>query len=81
MIKCMLFLYDKNTFERKEGFGVHDFGRIPVVGEYIALSYGDDSIDDKESIYKVTHVLHTGFSSNHVAELFVTATDGIQYDR
>ena len=71
MVKCMLFLRDKNTLERKEGLGVHSFGRVPVVGEYISLS-------SEGGVYKVTHVHHTGFSSNHAAELYVVEADDIQ---
>lgn len=71
MVKCMVFLRDKNTLKRKEGLGVHSFGRVPIVGEYISLS-------SEGSVYKVAHVHHTGFSSNHTAELYVVEADDIQ---
>jgi hypothetical protein len=65
----MLFLRDKNSVERKEGLGVHDFSRVPIAGEYICLSN-----KDKTDTYKVTHVVHTGFGS-HSAELYVVQAD------
>ncbi len=70
MIECMLFLRDKNSLKRKEGLGVHPFGRVPIVGEYISLS-------PEKVVYKVTHVHHTGFGS-HKAELYVVEADDIQ---
>jgi len=71
MVKCMLFLRDKNTLECKEGLGVHSFGRVPIVGEHISLS-------SEGAVYKVTHVHHTGFSSNHAAEIYAVEADDIQ---
>ncbi|MEM1308414.1 MAG: hypothetical protein AAF892_18800 [Cyanobacteria bacterium P01_D01_bin.71] len=71
MAKCRLFLREKNTLEWKEGLGVHSFGRVPVVGEYISLS-------SQGSVYRVTHVHHTGFNRNHIAELYVVGADDIQ---
>jgi len=67
----MLFLRDKNTIKRKEGLGVHSFGRIPIVGEHISLP-------SEVAVYKVTHVHHTGFSTNHAAEIYVVEADDIQ---
>ena len=71
MVKCIVFLREENALERKEGLGVHSFGRVPIVGEHISLS-------SEGSVYKVTHVHHTGFSSNHTAELYVVEADDIQ---
>jgi len=72
MVKCMIFLREKNSLKRKEGLGVHPFDRVPVVNEHISLS-------SEGSVYKVTHVHHTGFSSNHAAELYVLEADDIQF--
>ena len=71
MVKCVIFLREKDTLERKEGLCVHSFSKVSVVGQYISLSF-------EESVYKVTRVHHTGFSSNHTAELYVVEADDIQ---
>jgi hypothetical protein len=60
----MLFLRDSNSLKRKEGLGIHPFSRVLIAGEHISLS-------PESVVYKVTHVHHTGFSSNHTAELYV----------
>jgi hypothetical protein len=70
IVNCMVFLREKGRLEIKEGLGVHPFGRVPIVGEYVALS-------SKEPVYKVTHVRHTGFGT-HQAELFVVEADDVQ---
>lgn len=71
MINCMLFLRDKNIPECRKGLGVHSFGRVPSAGEYVSLS-------SEGVVYKVIHVHHTGFSSAHIAELYVVEADDIQ---
>jgi hypothetical protein len=71
MIQCMLFLRDSNSLERKEGLGIHPFSRVPIAGEHISLS-------SESVVYKVTHVHHTGFSSNHTTELYVLEADDIK---
>lgn len=63
-VLCMIFRQD-NTEAMREGLGVHPFGRIPVMGEYINLS-------ERGPRLKVTAVLHTGFGS-HSAEITCTA--------
>ena len=69
MVYCMIFLRDLGEVERKKGLGIHLFGRVPCVGEYISL-------DSEGPHLKVAQVHHTGFSSNHSAELYVVeATD------
>ena len=73
LVECMVFLRDKGEAHRKEGLGVHPFGRVPVAGEYVSLGRGEAD----GPTYKVTHVHHTGFGS-HQAELYVIVADDVQ---
>ncbi len=70
MVNCIVFLREKGRLERKQGLGVHPFGRVPIAGEYVSLS-------SEATVYKVTHVHHTGFGS-HQAELYVVEADDVQ---
>lgn len=69
--KCMIFLRDNGEFRRREGLGVHIFGRIPIAGEYISL-------DRDPRHYRVTHVHHT-LMGQHAAELYVEEAVDMEY--
>lgn len=71
MVKCMLFLREPGDYQRKKGYGSHEFGRVPCVGEYISL-------DGRGPHLRVTHVHHTGFG-DHVAELYVVEADDMLF--
>ena len=71
---CMIFLREANVIAIKAGLGRHEFGRIPVAGEYICL---ED--EEKHNFYKVQQILHTGFGS-HSAEIYVEESNDLVSD-
>lgn len=71
MFDCMIFLRNSGEVAPREGLGTHPFGRIPCVGEYISLESDGPHL-------KVTQAHHTGFSSNHSAELYVVEATDLQ---
>lgn len=71
---CMIFLGELGSVDKTSGLGPHKFGRIPVVDEYICL---DEKEEKNQCFYQVQQVIHTGWSENHVAELYVLKTDNL----
>lgn len=67
----MLFLRDSGEFRRREGLGVHTFGRVPIAGEYVTLS-------NDPRHFRVTHVHHT-LMGNHAAEIYVIEAIEMEY--
>ena len=74
MTFCMLFLRESGSVHKKAPLGLHPFGRIPVADEYVVL---DNPTESLYKVYKVKHVIHTGFGTNHAAEIYVIEADDL----
>lgn len=72
IIECQVILRNEQNEGRGESLGVHEFGRIPIAGEYFRLDI--PGFGYRVYFYKVTHICHV-CDQSHQAEVYVLPTD------